>query len=108
MNKFGECPYCGKQVKTRNLAKISRQNQLYGFKMALNGVRLSWGLLIQNLSTELNLTDEQVKKVMCIGDEYWNMVGQFAQEDMTPDEFSEYIVERSKEREQAIREQVCK
>lgn len=106
MAKFGDCPYCGKQVKTRNLRAISRQNQTYGFKLALDGIRATWGALVQNLSCELELTDEQVKKIMCIGDEYWDMVGQFAKEDLTPDEFAEYLVERSREREQAIREQV--
>lgn len=106
MAKFGDCPYCGKQVKTKNLRAISRQNQTYGFKLALNGIRQSWGILINNFAVDLQLTNEQVQKIMCIGDAYWEMVGQFAREDMTPDEFAEYIVERSKEREQAIREQV--
>ena len=34
MNKFGNCPLCGKQVKSTHLRKIARQNQLYGFRMA--------------------------------------------------------------------------
>ena len=38
MNKFGNCPLCGKQVKPTNLRKIARQNQLYGFRMALDGI----------------------------------------------------------------------
>lgn len=107
MAKFGDCPYCGKQVTARNIRAINRTNQLKGFQDALNGVRSTWGLLIQNLSAELELTDEQVKKIMCIGDLYWEMVGEFAKEDMTPDDFAEYLVGRAKEREQAIREQVC-
>lgn len=108
MAKFGDCPYCGKHVTARNIRAINRANQLKGFEDALNGIRATWGVLIQNLSCELELTDEQVEKIMCIGDEYWSMVGQFAKEDLTPDEFAEYLVERSKEREQAIREQAGK
>lgn len=43
MNKFGNCPLCGKQVKPTNLRKIVRQNQLYGFRMALDGIAATWG-----------------------------------------------------------------
>lgn len=43
MNKFGNCPLCGKQVKPTNLRKIARQNQLYGFRMALDGIAATWG-----------------------------------------------------------------
>lgn len=59
MNKFGNCPLCGKQVKPTNLRKIARQNQLYGFRMALDGVATTWGALIQNLRCDADLTDEQ-------------------------------------------------
>lgn len=38
MNKFGNCPLCGKQAMSANLRKIARQNQLYGFRMALDGI----------------------------------------------------------------------
>lgn len=40
MNKFGNCPLCGKQVKPTNLRKIARQNQLYGFRLALDAPTL--------------------------------------------------------------------
>lgn len=38
MGKFGDCPLCRKQVKPTNLRKIARQNQLYGFRLALDGI----------------------------------------------------------------------
>jgi hypothetical protein len=104
MNKFGNCPLCGKQVKPTNLRKIARQNQLYGFCMALDGVAATWGALIQNLRCDADLTDEQVQKIIRIGDRYWEMVGQFKKEDMTPDEFADYIVAKSGEREKQLRE----
>lgn len=63
MNKFGNCPLCGKQVMSANLRKIARQNQLYGFRMALDGVATTWGALIQNLRCDADLTDEQVQKI---------------------------------------------
>lgn len=74
MNKFGNCPLCGKQVKPTNLRKIARQNQLYGFRMALDGIAATWGALIQNLRCDADLTDEQVQKIIRIGDMYWEMV----------------------------------
>lgn len=91
MNKFGNCPLCGKQVKPTNLRKIVRQNQLCGFLMALDGIAITWGALIQNLRCELGLTDEQVQKIIRVGDRYWEMVGEFKNEGMAPSEaFMQY------------------
>ena len=104
MNKFGNCPLCGKQVKPTNLRKIARQNQLYGFHMALDGIAATWGAPIQNLRCDADLTDEQVQKIICIGDRYWEMVGQFKNEDMTPDEFADYITAKSEQVEKELRE----
>lgn len=58
MNKFGNCPLCGKQVKPTNFR---------------------------------------------IGDRYWEMVGQFKNEDMTPDEFADYITAKSEQVEKELR-----
>ena len=104
MAKFGDFPLCGKQVKPTNLRKIARQNQLYGFKMALDGVAGTWGALIQNLRCELDLTDEQVQKLIRIGDRYWEMVGELKNEGMAPDEFAEYLVGKSEQVEKDLRE----
>lgn len=104
MTKFGDCPLCGKQVKPTNLRKIARQNQLYGFRMALDGIAGTWGALIQNLRCELDLTDEQVQKLIRIGDRYWEMVGDYSKKDMTPDEFAEYLVGKSEQVEKDLRE----
>ena len=104
MNKFGNCPLCGKQVKPTNLRKIARQNQLYGFRLALGGIAATWGALIQNLRCELCLTDEQVQKLIRIGDRYWEMVGEFKNEGMAPDEFAEYLVGKSEQVEKELRE----
>lgn len=104
MGKFGDCPLCGKQVKPTNLRKIARQNQLYGFRLALDGIAGTWGALIQNLRCELDLTDEQVQKLIRIGDRYWEMVGEFKNEGMAPDEFAEYLVGKSEQVEKDLRE----
>ena len=46
MNKHKNRPSSGKQVMSANLRKIARQNQLYGFHMALDGIAATWGALI--------------------------------------------------------------
>lgn len=104
MNKCRNRPSNGKQAMSANLRKIARQNQLYGFRIALDGIAATWGALIQNLRCDADLTDEQMQKIIRIGDRYWEMVGQFAKEDMTPDEFASYIVAKSGECEKRLRE----
>nr|DAU19820.1 MAG TPA: hypothetical protein [Caudoviricetes sp.] len=104
MNKHKNRPSSGKQVMSANLRKIARQNQLYGFRMALDGIAATWGALIQNLRCDADLTDEQVQKIIRIGDRYWEMVGKFKEEDMTPDEFADYITAKSEQVEKELRE----
>lgn len=104
MNKRRNRPSSGKQAMSANLRKIARQNQLYGFHMALDGIAATWGALIQNLRCDADLTDEQVQKIIRIGDRYWEMVGKFKEEDMTPDEFADYITAKSEQVEKELRE----
>lgn len=59
---------------------------------------------IQNLRCDADLTDEQVQKIIRIGDRYWEMVGKFKEEDMTPDEFADYITAKSEQVEKELRE----
>lgn len=47
---------------------------------------------------------EQVQKIIRIGDRYWEMVGKFKEEDMTPDEFADYITAKSEQIEKELRE----
>ena len=91
---------------TRNTAvsKTVIELPLYGFKLALQGITDTWGALIQNLRCDADLTDEQVQKIIRIGDSYWELVGQFIEEGMSPDEFAEYIVSKSAECERNLRE----
>jgi hypothetical protein len=104
MGKFGSRQPQGKAAMTTNMRKIMRQNELRGFIMALDGIAGTWGALIQNLRCELGLTDEQVQKLIRIGDRYWEMVGEFKNEGMAPDEFAEYLVGKSEQVEKDLRE----
>lgn len=72
--------------------------------MALDGVAATLGALIQNLRRDADLTDEQVQKIIRVGDRCWEMVGQFKSEDMTPDEFADYITAKSEQVEKELRE----
>ena len=44
------------------------------------------------------------QKIIRIGDRYWEMVGKFKNEDMTPDEFADYITAKSEQVEKELRE----
>ena len=101
--KFGACPLCGRQVQQRNIRAVVRKNQTYGFQLALDGIRATWGALLNNVAVDCELKDEQVQKLIRIGDMYWEMVGKFEQEGMTPDEFAEYLVGKSAECETRLR-----
>lgn len=104
MGKFGSRQTRGKAAMTTNMRKIMRQNELRGFIMALDGIAGTWGALIQNLRCELGLTDEQVQKLIRVGDRYWEMVGDYSKKDMTPDEFADYITAKSEQVEKELRE----
>lgn len=77
MNKCRNRPLSGKQAMSANLRKIARQNQLYGFRLALDGIAATWGALIQNLRCDA---------------------------DLTPDEFADYITAKSEQVEKELRE----
>lgn len=36
--KIGCCPFCGGNIKRANMKAFSRQSQIYGFNLALDGV----------------------------------------------------------------------
>ena len=45
-----------------------------------------------------------MQKIIRIGDRYWEVVGKFKEEDMTPDEFADYITAKSEQVEKELRE----
>ena len=58
MNKFGNCPLCGKQVKPTNLRKIARQNQLYVFRWWMEDDNVNGQLSMDDLMEDNNGTVE--------------------------------------------------
>lgn len=71
--KIGCCPFCGGNIKRANMKAFSRQSQIYGFNLALDGVDATWGALIYNFSAELELSAEQTAKLTTLGEEYADM-----------------------------------
>lgn len=72
--KIGCCPFCGGNIKRANMKAFSRQSQIYGFNLALDGVDATWGALIYNFSAELELSAEQTAKLATLGEEYDKMI----------------------------------
>lgn len=72
--KIGCCPFCGGNIKRANMKAFSRQSQIYGFNLALDGVDATWGALIYNFSAELELNPEQTAKLTTLGEEYDKMI----------------------------------
>lgn len=72
--KIGCCPFCGGNIKRANMKAFSRQSQIYGFNLALDGVDATWGALIYNFSAELELSAEQTAKLTTLGEEYDKMI----------------------------------
>lgn len=79
--KIGCCPFCGGNIKRANMKAFSRQSQIYGFNLALDGVDATWGALIYNFSAELELSAEQTAKLTTLGEEYDKMIRSFREAD---------------------------
>lgn len=95
--KIGCCPFCGGNIKRANMKAFSRQSQIYGFNLALDGVDATWGALIYNFSAELELSAEQTAKLTTLGEEYDKMIRSFREADLPPEEFAEYVVAKAEE-----------
>ena len=76
---------------------FSRQSQIYGFNLALDGVDATWGALIYNFSAELELSVEQTAKLTTLGEKYDKMIRSFREADLPPEEFAEYVVAKAEE-----------
>ncbi len=86
-----------KQLKQANLIATARKYADQGFNMGIDAVNATWGTLIQNMSAELELTDEQTQKLMRISEFYFAAVHSYRAEGMNPVEFAEYMTEKSKQ-----------
>lgn len=77
--------------------KCARHQQQQGYKKCQDCYEVIWGLLIQNFSAELGLTEEQAEKLMKLSDEANRVLRGAAEMDLEPEEFAEYIAGKAVE-----------
>ena len=81
----------------RKCLKCARYHETKGFATCRDGYQIIWGVIIQNLSAELGLTDEQTARLVKISDEMTTVLMGADGMDMTPDEFAEYLEAKARE-----------
>lgn len=81
----------------RKCLKCARYHETKGFATCRDGYQIIWGVIIQNLSAELGLTDEQTARLVKISDEMTTVLMGADGMDMTPDEFAEYLEAKAQE-----------
>lgn len=81
----------------RKCLKCARYHETKGYATCRDGYQIFWGVIIQNLSAELGLTDEQTARLVRISDEMTTVLMGADGMDMTPDEFAEYLEAKARE-----------
>lgn len=81
----------------RKCLKCARYHETKGYATCRDGYQIFWGVIIQNLSAELGLTDEQTARLVKISDEMTTVLMGADGMDMTPDEFAEYLEAKARE-----------
>ena len=81
----------------RKCLKCARYHETKGFATCRDGYQIFWGVIIQNLSAELGLTDEQTARLVKSSDEMTTVLMGADGMDMTPDEFAEYLEAKARE-----------
>ena len=77
--------------------KCARHQQLRGYKTCRDCYDISWGALIQNLSAELELSDEQTAKLVRLSDEMNRLLMGAEETGLDLSEYAEYLVAKSDE-----------
>ena len=81
----------------RKCLKCARYHETKGYATCRDGYQIFWGVIIQNLSAELGLTDEQTARLVKISDEMTTVLMGADGMDMTPDDFAEYLEAKARE-----------
>lgn len=80
-----------------NCLRCARAQQVKGYKVCRECYRLLWGVLINNLSAELELTDAQTEKLVKITDEMDTVLTGAEESGMDLSEYAEYLVGKAVE-----------
>ena len=77
--------------------KCARCQQLKGYKVCRECYKLLWGVLVNNLSAELELSSEQTAKLVRITDEMDTVLTGAEETGLDPGEYAEYLVGKADE-----------
>ena len=77
--------------------KCARFQQLKGYKVCRECYKLLWGVLVNNLSAELELSAEQTAKLVRITDEMDTVLTGAEETGLDPGEYAEYLVGKAAE-----------
>lgn len=77
--------------------KCARFQQLKGYKVCRECYKLLWGVLVNNLSAELELSAEQTAKLVRITDEMDTVLTGAEETGLDPGEYAEYLVGKADE-----------
>lgn len=89
-----------------NCLRCARAQQVKGYKVCRECYRLLWGVLINNLSAELELTDNQTEKLVKITDEMDVVLTGAEESGMDLSEYAEYLVGKATECIDRLRNQL--
>ena len=89
-----------------NCLRCARAQQIKGYKVCRECYRLLWGVLINNLSAELELTDAQTEKLVKITDEMDTVLTGAEESGMDLSEYAEYLVGKAAECIDRLRNQL--
>lgn len=81
----------------RKCLKCARYHETKGYATCRDGYQIFWGVITQNLSAELGLTDEQTARLVKISDEMTTVLMGADGMDMTRDEYAEYLEAKARE-----------
>lgn len=81
--------------------KCAKLQRVKGYNICLECFEAIWPVLVHNLSTDAELTDEQEAKLSSIAQEMARVVGGMKETGLDPVEFAEYLVGKARERTEA-------
>lgn len=86
--------------------KCARHQQIIGYRTAKDAINTLWGVLINNMSADLELSDAQTKGLMDISAELDRVLRGAEEIGLDPSEYAEYIVGKADECTQRLKEMV--
>lgn len=84
--------------------KCAKHQQLLGFKTCRDCYDIIWGILIQNFSAELGLTDQQTEQLVKLSEEAKRIITGAEETGLDLAEYAEYVVGKADECKARLKE----